>query len=477
MGIGCAWLVVLFTLLVQLPFFADDYAQLARTAHFASVAGAFDFEQVIWRPLETLLFYGMNASGLDAPWVGHLWSMGLHVLVAGLFFVLAQRLGGTRSTAALAALLFVLAPNTRTLGWTVAHGTLARSVLVLLGLFLFQDRERRPVVAALGSGACLALGLLFHTAAIELPALCLLWLLVFDTRWTREGLRRLPRALGSPALICQLLVAAGYVALTLMLPHRYHGVAGLGSLPASAVRVTTFAMPEELRVFVVEGLRGASSARAVLAGSVVVTAWAVLGGVLWRGSKALRFLILAVVLDLLPYVISIGFSMRYAYFAFGLIAVGLALWAESRRRLAMGVMLVVAGSWAFDTILDVKDQHEASQIVANVIEAARTAREEVGPTRPIALVDLPEVWGREEDLTLMNWGVQDALTRAGIGGPFELLRTAKPRSATESRTMSSAELAAFTAERGALVLWFDAARLTVASSEPKSVLQGGQPAR
>jgi len=65
----------------------------------------------------------------------------------------------------------------------------------------------------------------------------------------------------------------------------------------------------------------------------------------------------------------------------------------------------------------------------------------------------------------MNWGVQDALTLAGIGGPFDLLRTTTPRSSTELRTLSSAELAEFTAKRGTLVLWFDAARLTVVGTE------------
>lgn len=317
------WVCGLFVVLGPLPFFADDYSQLARTQSFASAAEAFDLEQKIYRPLETLLFYVMNQAGLDRPWIGRLDTFGMHVGVCVLLFLLARRLGASSRAASLGVLLFALAPNTRTLGWVVAHGTPSRALFVLAGLLLFQERKSRPFVAAIGTSLCLGIGLLFHTGAIVLPVLCASWVLIFDVRWSRSELRSLPKALASPALLAQLAVAVGYVLFTLQLPNRYHAVQGLGALPASFVRGSTFAFPEELRRFAVEGLRGEPGSLAfVLGAGLVLAVLGLLAALLWRGPRAARFLILAGAVDLLPYVVATGFSMRYAYLAFGFVALG-----------------------------------------------------------------------------------------------------------------------------------------------------------
>ena len=184
-----------------------------------------------------------------------------------------------------------------------------------------------------------------------------------------------------------------------------------------------------------------------------------------RSSGAARSLVLALAVDLAPYVLLVGYANRYGYLAFGLFALGRALGFERRTRWALTLVPVLGLAWALDTVRDVVTQRDAGRIVENVIEASGDARQLDGPTCWIALVDLPEVGGREEDITLMNWGTREALVRAGIGGPFALLRTTPARSSTKVEYLEPAALERFVAEKDVYVLRFEPSLLGVVPRE------------
>src|SRR6185436_12464579 len=157
-----------------------------------------------------------------------------------------------------------------------------------------------------------------------------------------------------------------------------------------------------------------------------------------RAPPRARALILVAALDLLIPAVSVGFVVRYAQLAAAMCACaaglafdGTAARPRARRVLVAGLALLLA-CWAYDTIYDVAEYRRAGAVSRRIFAKAAEARARLGPEATIALVDLPESWGRERDIPLFNWGTRRALALGGDLGPWEILRTKDYASSSEA---------------------------------------------
>jgi len=443
-GVGIAWTILLFLAFLPVPFLSDSWIHLERAGGFPGAGSAFDLHQAIYRPFEILWYYVLHVAGWESAVIGRIPGFLEHAAVIFLVYGISRRMGMGTGAAAIAALLFALAPNTKSIGSVTVQNTPARGMFVLAGLSLFAMRKRHPVLGTVGPALCLVQGLLFHPSSLELVPLCAVWILLIEgpdePGWdVRKRLRACRSDLLSPALLGLVALGVGYcLFVILMLPNRVEGANGLNALPSNLVRSTTFWLPEDLRWCAVEGLRGQLGVAAGLGGGLfVVLLWCTAGWFLLRGSARVKFLLVAIVLDLAPPVIATGFSMRYGYLTYGWIAMGLALWLSTGRRLAIVAVILMGLSWSFDTVGDVLEQREAGRIVDNILADCRKARRDVGRGHTIAIVDTPALWGREKDITVLNLGLLIALDRSGVEGPFVAWRTKRARTSSDQELVDS----------------------------------------
>ena len=174
-----------------------------------------------------------------------------------------------------------------------------------------------------------------------------------------------------------------------------------------------------------------------------------------------RVLLLGAAADLVLPVISVGFVLRYAYFAAALVAVALGLGfqanlgrPERQRRLVLGVLALVV-FWSRDHYVDLRDCREAGHVVEQVLADAAHAREALGTDAAITLVDAPAYWGAEQDLPVFNWGLTPAIRRAGVGGSWITMRTFETWTSSEQQHIEPATLEAFLRDRQRPLLVFD----------------------
>ncbi len=173
-----------------------------------------------YRPL-TFVTYAVNAAvgGLD-PFGYHVVNVALHWAAATALMALVWSLLPRPGPAAVAGLLFALAPfNSEAVNYLSARSSLLASLFSSLAVIAFiryrqsQAAERKGVAAVMGglSLACLALGLAGKEIAVTVP---LLWL-CYDVGWSR----RLP--LGR---LAQLYALGGALLAAYLWWTGYHGV-------------------------------------------------------------------------------------------------------------------------------------------------------------------------------------------------------------------------------------------------------------
>ena len=408
-----------------------------------SWTACFDPELVPLRPFQHLYFF-LVAHTEAQPWAARLPAFALHWGSCALVMVLVRQLGGTTAGAAIAGALFVLAPNVKSLAWVAAISAPGRVFLVLAGLasFVRAWSSRSTAFAALAS-ACFALALCFHQSAVVFPGLAALAVLFLLP--AREGSAVRVRGLLDARIVLPTALAAVYLVLLYLRPQRYNRITGLDFLPASGVKGVLALVPEGLRHPAIEGLRGAFGLPGQLCGAAAVGLVAVAAiGMLARGGSVGRFTVLAIGLDsVLP--ILAGYHQRYAYLASAFVAIGVGLGLARAQTARLRSVVVFTATllgllWGADLVRDTLEVRRAGAVVRRLISQATAERAQVGPEAPIAIVDLPDMAGRELDIPVFNWGFRQALLASGVGGPWVLLRTQPFRTTTDSRLVDQAEL-------------------------------------
>ena len=223
-------LLVLWQFIAATTFFGDDYlfrafAQLEVSPWAAFVVDKHGGEY--YRPLPMALWWLLERSSGGRVWVFAVFAFFEHATCAALLTTMARKLGCSRFAAALAGLLFLVAPAQREAAmWFSAStdllGTAAGLAAVIC--FLSITRAARAASVALSAAAFLCK----ETLAI-LPGLLLAayWLAhgsdaspSSENGWRKRGLRRVLQHLGILAIIL--------VTRTLVL----HGLGGAGDIAA-----------------------------------------------------------------------------------------------------------------------------------------------------------------------------------------------------------------------------------------------------
>jgi hypothetical protein len=434
----------------SLPFLSETWTQLVRARAMASWVDAFDPARVPLRPLQHLAFRGLANAGDVSEGVALLPAFALHLASCFLAAALARRFGAGRRGAAVTALLLAVAPTAKSLAWFAAISAPGRVACSLLALVLharWQERRRGLDFAGCLLAQLLALG--FHQSAIVLPALLLL-----------SSLAR-GRGLRDPlAFACGALVG-GYVLIWLGTPREYVGVASSARIVgAHAAKVLLWPLPEPVRLLVTDACRGRFGGAGLAAGGAALLAWvAAIAGLFWRGGRAARFVVPCVLLDMLLVVAVASPLQRYAYLSLALIAVGLGAWVDTSAapRRALAVALLIGLTFAWDEVQDLRELREAGAVAETILAQASELRARYGPERSITLVDLPDAWGREEDIAVFNWGFPAAAAERGADGPWTLLRTGDSITTTDSSLVPEREIAARAQRPDEILLRFDEA--------------------
>jgi hypothetical protein len=141
-------------------------------------------------------------------------------------------------------------------------------------------------------------------------------------------------------------------------------------------------------------------------------------------------MLLCLPIEWAPAIAVTGFVQRHAYLASALFAIALAMtWQRAqgtRRPLIGSVALLLVLGWAVDTAVDVRELRAAGRAVDSVLEAAAEARARASQVETITLLDPPQQMGRESDLLVFDYGLQEALDLRGVAGPWEVVVTVGP---------------------------------------------------
>jgi hypothetical protein len=466
--VAVAVTLALFASTASLPFFSESYSHQGRVAGYSSWWLILDPSQVPFRPLQHGYFCLLVALGPVEPWLARVPAFVLYLASALLVADLARQLGCSRAGMWLALLAYLSFPSIKALVWVAAIGNPGRVVCILAGASAFLRHLERPR-AATGIGVLVAqaLALGFHQSGIVLAAVCAL------LAWARAGgpIRRgwsaaAPR-LREPWLLALLLLAGTYTLMMGLLWSQRYPHSAPGAVIANMARASLALAPETLRHPAIEGLRRTWGTPGFVFGAAAVLGAALAYvAALRSASPRARALLLAIGLDLLLPALAVGFVVRYAQlaaaFAACLLGLGLdALAARPRARrgfqLASAVLLI---GWAVDTVHDVAEYRRAGEVFRNVLADVSAERARVGPAPTVALVDLPDTWGRERDIPLFAWGTRHALEHAGVDGSWLLLRT-HGRGASEAQLIAPAQLADLVRRGEHPMLVFDPVRARV----------------
>jgi hypothetical protein len=444
----CAWIAALCVALLDVPFLSEDYTHLAE-AGARPLLSAFDLTREPLRPLQHL-FFQVLALWSDPSPARRAWSRSPSTS-ASVRSCTRWRASSSWDGArrAFAALLFALFPNVKGLAWSAAISTPGRSFFVLLAFLAFLRWRRRAArSAALLVLVAFVLALGFHENAIVLPALLLAWACASGAGAVRELLRRpLVGALTAGAL-------AYVIYLAFLRPERHHGLKSLESLPANVIKAALCTFPEVVRANVVNFLRAHPGGVGTIAGASLLALLALGAALVWtRAQPVARFAVLAVLIDLALPTIGAGFNQRYAYLSAAWIALALGAWAAQSAR-ARILAWILGLAWAFDSVVDLAEYRAAGQIARHELQQACAARERVGPERTLVIVDPTDVWGRERDIPVFNWGLSEALERARCPGPWRFWRTRDFATGTAVERVSEAQIRA-AAEQGEVLLLID----------------------
>lgn len=450
----CAWTAGLFVALFDVPFLSEDFTHLAEAQRATSWLAAFDLAREPLRPLQHVFFQLLAARPDVAPGAARAVSFVLHASAIALVYAIARELALGRVTASVAALLFAVFPNVKGIAWSAAISTPGRACFVLAAFLAFlRWRRTRSRAAAACALVAAAVAAAFHENALVIPVACVAWVCASAPD---GGLRARVRAawdgLRSPlvlALACAFAAYALYLAF--LRPERHHGLKSFDALPANAVKAALCTFPELVRANVVEWLRahdGGAARAAAAAGALAFAAAAF--AIVARGPALARFAVCAVAADLALPALGTGFNQRYAYLSAAWIALALASWAttSARARIAAWVLGVL---WAFDSAIDLGEYRAAGHVARHELEQAAVVRARAGATRTIVFLDPTDVWGRERDIPVWNWGLPEALGRAGTAGAWRFWRTRAFHTGTHVELVDAARVRAET-ESGAVLV-------------------------
>lgn len=211
-----------------LEFWDDDY-HLTRNSHCFSLSpegidGIFHSTvNKTYIPLTTLSyaveyhFFGLN------PFVYHLDNVLLHLIVVGLIWLLAQRLGLSPVGAAAASMIFALHPmHVESVAWVTGRKDMLYSIFYLLSLIGYSDyltsRRRWPYAVSL---LCGFLSILAKPLALSLP----LVLVLMDLHRQRPARQWIMDKI--PYLLLMMPVVWQTYALQARNPHALIGAQGL----------------------------------------------------------------------------------------------------------------------------------------------------------------------------------------------------------------------------------------------------------
>jgi hypothetical protein len=458
----CAIVVAAYAAVRDLPFFSESYTHQVAARELGSWVDCWSPDLAPLRPFQHLLFFALTRGDVPDPSLARAPAFALHLASALLVYALARRLGVETEGAVVACLLFVLAPNTKNLVWVAAISGPGRVLCLLAGLTLLAERSR-PAPASLGAVVAFVLGLHFHQSAVALPALVLILAWCTATGSLRARGRALLERARDPAFLVILALALAYlVYVALLREQRYHEARSFEAVPAGVAKATLALAPEDLRVPAIDGLRGRFGAAGLALGASLVSGvlgLAVLGAL--RGGKLASFAVLAIACDaVLPMLFS-GYVQRYSYLSSALLACALGSWyatATARgRRLPRIVVCSLGLLWGLDQVRTTLAFRDGGAVVERVLAQVAEERTAVGPGVPITVVDLPDMWGREEDIPLFNWGFRLAAADRGVDGPWIQLRTKHYRTSNDSQLVTREQVDGSASTPGARVYEFDRA--------------------
>jgi hypothetical protein len=269
------------------------------------------------------------------------------------------------------------------------------------------------------------------------------------------------RALARPPVLLAFAVVAGYLLWSLDHADNYRSLRVPGAIAANTVRALLALWPAELRETIVAGLRGLHGTAGIVLGAcgallivLATLALFVRGGAVWR------FALLVTALDLGLSVPVAGWSQRYAYLAAALAAIALAdSWARApalRRRVLTGAAVVLGACWLVESLRIVREFREAGTMVDTVLAQAVQAHAGWPAGRPFVVANLPDLWGRDQELPVFNWGFAPALRRRGMAQDVVQLRSTPLRMGTAARFVPPAELERLRREALGSLLEYDA---------------------
>jgi hypothetical protein len=318
-----------------------------------------------------------------------------------------------------------------------------------------------PWLPGTGLVACVLLGVMSHPSGALTPLYLVLWIALTTPGGVRAQATAAVRALARPPVLLAFAVVAGYLLWSSGNADNYRSLREPGAIAANAARALLALWPSELREWLVAGLRGLHGTAGTVIGAVgaLLIALATLA-LFVRGGAVWRFALLAGALDMGLAIVTAGYSQRYAYFAAALVAIALAdSWSRApvpRRRVLAGAAVVLGACWLLESVRVVRELREAGTVVDNLLAQAVQAHAAWPAGRPFVVADLPDVWGREQDLPVFNWGFAPALRRCGVAQDVVQLRTTPARTSTAARLVQPAEVERLRREAAGSLLEYDA---------------------
>jgi hypothetical protein len=460
LAVGAAiYVAFLWYQTLGLPFFSDSFSHLDMTSRFGGMLDIFDLDLIPLRPLQHAWFYILQGIEGVHPGLARLPLFAMHLLACPLLWLLMREFGCSRRSCAIGVAAFLAFPSAKSLLWVAAVGWPGRLVATLLTCWLFLRHDRRPSkITGLGLVLSFVIALGFHQSAVMLPAWLILLVAMQEDFSLKPTLERSLRLMRDPWFLSVLLLATSFAVYVAFLREaRYHHVM-IQSIPANGARALFCIAPEFIRHPCVEGLRGQSGLWGYALGG---GASLLMGGglllLLWRGSEVVRFLVLAMAMELSFPVMITGFSHRYAYVSAALMAVLLAIWWQSRQggnwRLALVIALCCA--WTYDQFTDLAEIRAAGaqseRLLGQLVEAGRQG----GRNSAVVVINAPYVAGAERDFPVFNYGMRHALQRRGGSNPWVLVNTAKLSFGTDFKTVTQEELDRLVGDHVGPVLRYD----------------------
>jgi protein O-mannosyl-transferase len=187
--------VVVYSGAMDTPFHYDDFHSIADNPHIRQLqkipsyfvdptAFSQSTDNAMYRPLLLSSFALNYALSGDKVWSYHLITLLLHLGCVGMVYGLGRRLLGAEWPALMAAALFAIHPiNSESINYISSRSEVMGAFFVLLGLWSY---DRASKYSSLWVCAAFIAGLLSKSIAIVLPALLLIWLVVFKRNLRAE---------------------------------------------------------------------------------------------------------------------------------------------------------------------------------------------------------------------------------------------------------------------------------------------------